>query len=237
MEIIVAFGIPKGSPFLASSAFMDLASTSAISIRLVAIIAIITEALISWAVLPADGTETGVSIFTVRVAQSTNLLFIILAGGERLASCAAVSFLPARVRHISVMVVGMVVMNRCAVVVLLGVGERISNIVRGEVWHMMGVLIDMNRCMNIFIHVMSRNGILIIVVNMSLVNGLMYDSRLVINFMCHDGLMVDFMSNDGLVVDFMSNDGLVVNFMCHNRLLNDFMCNDMCVLWRRILCC
>ena len=230
MEIIVAFWIPKGSPFLASSAFMDLASTSAISIRLVAIIAIITEALISWAVLPADGTETGVSIFTVRVAQSTNLLFIILAGGERLASCAAVSFLPARVRNISVMVVGMVVMNRCAVVVLFGVGERISNIVRGEVGHMMGVLVDVNRCRSFLIHVMSRNDILIIVVNMSLVNGLMndrlmYDSRLVIDFMCHDGL----------VVDFMSHDGLVVNFMCHNGLTNDFMCNDMSVLWRRIL--
>ena len=230
MEIIVAFWIPKRSPFLASSAFMDLASTSAISIRLVAIIAIITEALISWAVLPADGTETGVSIFTVRVAQSTNLLFIILAGGERLASCAAVSFLPARVRHISVMVVGMVVMNRCAIVVLLGVGERISNIVRGEVGHMMGVLVDVNRCRSFLIHVMSRNDILIIVVNMSLVNGLMndrlmYDSRLVIDFMCHDGL----------VVDFMSHDGLVVNFMCHNGLTNDFMCNDMSVLWRRIL--
>ena len=230
MEIIVAFWIPKRSPFLASSAFMHLASTSAISIRLVAIIAIITEALISWAVLPADGTETGVSIFTVRVAQSTNLLFIILAGGERLASCAAVSFLPARVRNISVMVVGMVVMNRCTVVVLLGVGERISNIVRGEVGHMMGVLVDVNRCRSFLIHVMSRNDILIIVVNMSLVNGLMndrlmYDSRLVIDFMCHDGL----------VVDFMSHDGLVVNFMCHNRLTNDFMCNDMSVLWRRIL--
>ena len=230
MEIIVAFWIPKRSPFLASSAFVDLASTSAISIRLVAVVTIITEALISWAVLPADGTETGVSIFTVRVAQSTNLLFIILAGGERLASCAAVSFLPARVRNISVMVVGMVVMNRCAIVVLLGVGERISNIVRGEVGHMMGVLVDVNRCRSFLIHVMSRNDILIIVVNMSLVNGLMndrlmYDSRLVIDFMCHDGL----------VVDFMSHDGLVVNFMCHNRLTNDFMCNDMSVLWRRIL--
>ena len=135
-------------------------------------------------------------------------------------------------RHISVMVVGMVVMNRCAVVVLLGVGERISNIVRGKVGHMMGVLVDMNWCRSIFIHVMSRNDILIIVVNMSLVNGLMndrlmYDSRLVINFMCHDGL----------VVDFMCHDGLVVNFMCHNGLANDFMCYDMCVLWRRILCC
>ena len=113
-------------------------------------------------------------------------------------------------------------MNRCAVVVLLGVGERISNIVRGKVGHMMGVLVDVNWCRSIFIHVMSRNDILIIVVNMSLVNGLMndrlmYDSRLVINFMCHDGL--------------------VVNFMCHNGLANDFMCYDMCVLWRRILCC
>ena len=68
MEIIVAFGIPEGTPFLASSAFVHLASTSAISIRLVAIIAIITEALVSWAVLPADGTETGVAIFAVRVA-------------------------------------------------------------------------------------------------------------------------------------------------------------------------
>ena len=68
MEIIVALGIPKGAPFLASSAFMHLASTSAISIRLVAVVAIITEALISRAVLPADGTETGVSIFAVRVA-------------------------------------------------------------------------------------------------------------------------------------------------------------------------
>ena len=95
MEIIVAFGIPEGTPFLASSAFMHLASTSAISIRLVAIIAIITEALISWAVLPADGAEARVSILTVRVAQGTNLLFIICAGGERLTSCAAVSLLPA----------------------------------------------------------------------------------------------------------------------------------------------
>ena len=68
MEIIVALGIPKGAPFLASSAFMPLASTSAISIRLVAIIAIITESLISRAVLPADGAEAGVAIFTVRVA-------------------------------------------------------------------------------------------------------------------------------------------------------------------------
>ena len=129
------------------------------------------------------------------------------------------------------MIIGMVVMNRCAVVVLLGVGERISNIVRGEVGHMMGVLVDVNRCRSFFIHVMSRIGILIIVVNMSLVYGLMndrlmYDSRLVID-LCHDGL----------VVDFMSYDGLVVNFMCHNGLVNDFMCYDMCVFWRRILCC
>ena len=68
MEIIVALGIPKGAPFLASSAFVHLASTSAISIRLVAIIAIITEALISGAVLPADGSKSRVAILAVRVA-------------------------------------------------------------------------------------------------------------------------------------------------------------------------
>ena len=68
MEIIVAFGIPEGTPFLASSAFVHLASTSAISIRLVAVVAIITEALISWAVLPADGSKSRVAILAVRVA-------------------------------------------------------------------------------------------------------------------------------------------------------------------------
>ena len=133
------------------------------------------------------------------------------------------------------MVVWMVVMNRCAVVVFLGVGERISNIVRGKVGHMMGVLVDVNRCRSIFIHVMNRSVIMLVViimVNMSLVYGLMnnrlmYDSRLVINFMCHDGLVVDLMCHNGLVIDFMSHYGLV----------NDFMSYDMCILWRRILCC
>ena len=74
---------------------MHLASTSAISIRLVAIVTIITEAFISGAVLPTDGTKARVAILTVRVAKGTNLFFIVLAGGERLTSCAAISLFPA----------------------------------------------------------------------------------------------------------------------------------------------
>ena len=105
-----------------------------------------------------------------------------MAGGERLASSAAVSFLPARVRHISVMVVGMVVMNRCTVVVLLGVGERISNIVRGKVGHMMCVLVDVDRCRCV-IDVVYRSIIvvvLIVVVNMSLCYRHMSDSGILV---------------------------------------------------------
>lgn len=140
MEIIVAFGIPEGTPFLALSELMHLASTSAVSIRLVAIGAIILEALIDGAVLPADGANTRVAILAIRVAKSTIFLFIVCAGGERLASCAAVGLLPARVRHISVMVIVMEVMNWCAIVVLLGVSKRLFR-VSGEVGHMLLVLI------------------------------------------------------------------------------------------------
>ena len=135
MEIIVAFGIPEGTPFLALSELMHLASTSAVSIRLVAIGAIILEALIGGAVLPADGSNTRVAILAIRVAKSTIFLFIVCAGGERLASCAAVGLLPARVSHISVMVIVNEVMNWCAIVVLLGVSKRFFR-VRGEVGHM-----------------------------------------------------------------------------------------------------
>ena len=129
------------------------------------------------------------------------------------------------------MVVWMVVMNRCAIVVLLGVGERISNIVRGKVGHVMRILVDLNWCMCVFIHVMYWCVImvvLIIVVNMSLsVYRLMNDCWLVIYFMCHDGFVVDFVSHDRLVVDLM----------CHDWLVNDFMCYDvMVLLWCRILC-
>lgn len=127
------------------------------------------------------------------------------------------------------MVVWMVVMNRCAIVVLLSVGERISNIVRGKVGHMMCVLVDVDRCRGV-IDVVYRSIIvvvLIVVVNMSLCYRHMSDSGLVIDFMCHDWLMVDLMCNNGLVVDFVSHNGLVDDFVCHN----------VCVLWRSIILC
>ena len=112
-------------------------------------------------------------------------------------------------------------MNRCAIVVLLGVGERISNIVRGKVGHVMRILVDVNWCRCVFIHVMYWCVImvvLIVVVNMSLsVYRLMNDYGLVIYFMCHNGL--------------------VVHLMCHDWLVNDFMCYDvMVLLWCGILC-
>ena len=127
------------------------------------------------------------------------------------------------------MVVWMVVMNRCAIVVLLSVGERISNIVRGKVRYMMCVLVDVDRCRCV-IDVMYRSIIvvvLIVVVNMSLCYGHMSDSGLVIDFMCHDWLVVDLMCNNGLVVDFVS----------HNGLVNDFVRHNVCVLWRSIILC
>ena len=68
MEIIMAFGIPEGTPFFASSTLMHLASTSAISIRLVAVGAIIAELLIVGAVLPADGANARVAILAVGIA-------------------------------------------------------------------------------------------------------------------------------------------------------------------------
>ena len=121
------------------------------------------------------------------------------------------------------MVVWVVVVNGCAIVVLLGVSERISDIVRGKVGHMMRVLVDVNRCSSrCVIHVRSVIMVVLIMVNMSLlVHGLMNDSRLMIDFMCYYGLVVNFMCHNWLMVDLVSHDGLVNNFMCY----------DVCVLW------
>ena len=110
-------------------------------------------------------------------------------------------------------------MNRCAIVVFLGVSERISDIVRGKVGHMVRVLVDVNRCCSRCVIDMV---VVLIVVNMSLLlHGLMNDSGLVIDLVCYYGLVVNFMCHDWLVVDLVSHDGLV----------NDLMCYDVCVLW------
>ena len=121
------------------------------------------------------------------------------------------------------MVVWVVVVNGCAIVVLLGVSERISDIVRGKVGHMMRVLVDVNRCScRCVIHMRSVIMVVLIMVDMSLlVHGLVNYSRLMIDFMCYYGLVVNFMCHNWLMVDLVSHDGLV----------NYFMCYDVCVLW------
>ena len=77
MELIVTFRVPKGAPFLTSVAFVNLTSSSTICVRLVAVGTVVTELAIMGAVLPADGTNTGVVLLTVGVAKSAILLLII----------------------------------------------------------------------------------------------------------------------------------------------------------------
>ena len=58
MEVIVALGVPQRSPFFAANALVDLTSATTISIRLVAVSTVVTEATVMRAVLPADGADT-----------------------------------------------------------------------------------------------------------------------------------------------------------------------------------
>lgn len=140
MEVIMAFGVPKGAPFLASIALVHLSGTSAIGIRLVAVGSIIAEARVVRAVLPADGADSGESGLAVRVAESAILILVLGAGRERLTSSAAIGFLPAGVRHIGVMVVVMVVVDGGSVVVLLSVSQWLLRVL-GEVRHMLFVFV------------------------------------------------------------------------------------------------
>ena len=96
MEAFMAVGVPERAPLFAALALMNLTGSTAVRIRLVAVGTIITEASVSWAVLPADWANTAVAVLAVRVAKSTILLMIRGAGGERLAGCATVGLLPAR---------------------------------------------------------------------------------------------------------------------------------------------
>jgi hypothetical protein len=140
MEIVMALGVPKCAPFLAALALVHLTSTSAIGIRLIAVGSIVTEASVMGAILPANGTDARKSAFAVWVAKGAILLLVLGAGRERLPSCAAISLLPARVRHISVMVVVMEVMDRGAIVVLLCVSEGLLGVM-GEVRHVLLIFI------------------------------------------------------------------------------------------------
>ena len=132
--------VPKGAPLFTTVQLVDLASTSAIGIRFVAVSSIVTELFIAGTVLPADGADTREASFAVGVAKSTVLLLVFGARRERLASSAAIGLLPARVGHISVMVVVMEVMDGSSIVIFLSVCERLLRVV-SEMWHMLFILI------------------------------------------------------------------------------------------------
>jgi len=80
VEAFVALGEPEGAPLLAVATLVNLAGTTTVGIRLVAVGTVITEAAVVRAVLPADGTDTGEAILTVGVAKGTILLLIISTG-------------------------------------------------------------------------------------------------------------------------------------------------------------
>ena len=96
MEAFMARGVPERAPLFAALALMNLTGSAAVSIRLVAVCTVVTEADVAWAVLPADWANTAVAFLAVRVAKSTILLMIFGAGRERLAGRATVGLLPAR---------------------------------------------------------------------------------------------------------------------------------------------
>ena len=129
MEVVVALGEPVVTFLFAVSALVHLASTSAVSIRLVTVGTIITEASVMRAILPADGTNTCVAFLAEWVAKCTIFLLVVGAGVEWLTGRPTVGFLPAGVRYVSVVVVMVEVMNRCTVVILLCMRERLLGVV------------------------------------------------------------------------------------------------------------
>ena len=98
MEAWVALDVPEVSPFLTIwSTVVNLTGSSTVGIGLVAVGAIVAELLIMGAVLPANGTNTGVARVAVVIAESTILLLAFSASGEGFSGCATSHFLPARV--------------------------------------------------------------------------------------------------------------------------------------------
>jgi len=74
VEVRAAFRIPESAPFFAVFALADGASASSVRIRLVAKSAIVTE--FAGAVLPADGTNTVVTLTAERITKQTVLFFV-----------------------------------------------------------------------------------------------------------------------------------------------------------------
>ena len=96
MEALVALGVVEVTPLLATwAALVNLTSTSAIGIRLVAVGSIVTEFRIVWAVLPANGTDSREAFLAVIEAKSSILLLTGGAVRQGLSSSATSRFLPA----------------------------------------------------------------------------------------------------------------------------------------------
>lgn len=141
MEVIVALGVPEGTPLLTTEFLVYLSSTSAISFRLEAVCTIIGESrVVMWAVLPADGANTVEALFAGWVALGSIFFHAVGAGGEGLAGCPPGCLLPARVGHICVVVIMMEVVDGLTVIVLFSVSEGLLR-VAGEVRYVLLVLI------------------------------------------------------------------------------------------------
>ena len=93
VEIFTAFRVPQEAPLLTVVALMGGSSATTIRARLIAESSIVPE--LTWAVLPADGTHTVVSIPAPRVAKRTILLLVSRAAGDRLTDTAAIRLYPA----------------------------------------------------------------------------------------------------------------------------------------------
>ena len=68
MEFVVTRRVPEGAPLFAASALVHLTSSTAIGIRFVAVCAVVTESIVMWAVLPANGTDSIEARLAVGVA-------------------------------------------------------------------------------------------------------------------------------------------------------------------------
>jgi len=83
VEVIVALGVPKGAlaPLFTTGELVHLSSTSAISIWLVAVGAIVSESRVVMrrAVLPAYGADTVEALFALRETHGSILFHTIRA--------------------------------------------------------------------------------------------------------------------------------------------------------------
>jgi len=77
MEGLVTFDVPEVTPLFAADTLMDLAGTTTIGVRLVAVSTIVTEVLIMRAALPANGTNSAVTCLTEGEAKRAVLLLVL----------------------------------------------------------------------------------------------------------------------------------------------------------------